>query len=93
MNEPDRVRDCLNNITSASKHLLGLINEVLDMAKIELGRIGLSEEPFNLPETVGNLVTIVHPQIAAKKQNLKVDMVGIKHEHVLAIPPACSRCS
>ncbi len=86
VNEPDRVRDCLNNITSASKHLLGLINEVLDMAKIESGSIGLSEEPFNLPETVGNLVTIVHPQIAAKKQNLKVDMVGIKHEHVLGDP-------
>ncbi len=86
VNDPERVRECLGNITSASKHLLGLINEVLDMAKIESGSIGLSDEPFDLPESVENLITMMNPQIAAKHQELKVDLVDIKHEHVIGDP-------
>lgn len=84
--DPDRVRECLNNITSASRHLLGLINEVLDMAKIESGSIGLADEPFDLPESIESLITIMNPQIAAKKQELKVDLVNIKHEYVIGDP-------
>ncbi len=86
VNNPERVRECLGNITSASKHLLGLINEVLDMAKIESGTIGLSEEPFDLSESVEGLITLMNPQIAAKHQELKVDLVDIKHEHVMGDP-------
>ena len=86
VDEPDRVRECLTNITSASRHLLGLINEVLDMAKIESGTIGLSEEAFELSETVESLITIINPQIAAKNQELKVNLVDIKHEHVIGDP-------
>lgn len=84
--EPDRVRDCLNNITSASRHLLGLINEVLDMAKIESGSIDLADEPFDLSESIENLITIMNPQITAKHQELKVDLVDIKHEYVIGDP-------
>ncbi|MCI9129592.1 MAG: response regulator [Eggerthellaceae bacterium] len=86
VDDTERVKECLSNITSASKHLLGLINEVLDMAKIESGAITLSEEAFDLPETMESLLTIVHPQILAKDQNLKVDLVGIQHEHVIGDP-------
>ena len=86
VNDPERVRECLSNITSASRHLLGLINEVLDMAKIESGSIGLSDEPFDLPESIENLITMMNPQIAAKHQELKVDLVDIKHEHVIGDP-------
>ena len=86
VNDPERVRECLGNITSASRHLLGLINEVLDMAKIESGSIGLADEPFDLPESIENLITIMNPQIAAKRQELKVDLVDIKHEHVIGDP-------
>lgn len=86
VDDPERVRECLANITSASRHLLGLINEVLDMAKIESGTIGLSEESFELSETIESLITIINPQIAAKKQNLKVDLMEIKHEHVIGDP-------
>lgn len=83
VNDPERVRECLTNITSASRHLLGLINEVLDMAKIESGSIDLAEEPFDLSESIENLITMMNPQIAAKHQELKVELVDIKHEHVL----------
>ena len=86
VNDPERVRECLTNITSASRHLLGLINEVLDMAKIESGSIDLAEEPFNLSESIENLITMMNPQIAAKHQELKVELVDIKHEHVLGDP-------
>ena len=86
VNDPERVRECLGNITSASRHLLGLINEVLDMAKIESGSIGLADEPFDLPESIENLITMMNPQIAAKHQDLKVDLVDIKHEHVIGDP-------
>ena len=86
VNDPERVRECLTNITSASRHLLGLINEVLDMAKIESGSIDLAEEPFDLSESIENLITMMNPQIAAKHQELKVVLVDIKHEHVLGDP-------
>lgn len=86
VNDPERVRECLSNITSASRHLLGLINEVLDMAKIESGSIGLADEPFDLPESIENLITMMNPQIAAKKQELKVELIDIKHEHVIGDP-------
>lgn len=86
VNDPERVRECLTNITSASRHLLGLINEVLDMAKIESGSIDLAEEPFDLSESIENLITMMNPQIAAKHQELKVELVDIKHGHVLGDP-------
>lgn len=86
VNDPERVRECLTNITSASRHLLGLINEVLDMAKIESGSIDLAEEPFDLSESIENLITMMNPQIAAKHQELKVELVDIKHELVLGDP-------
>lgn len=83
IDDPERVKDCLAKITTSSRHLLGLINEVLDMAKIESGNIGLAEDDFDLPEAIENLLTIMHPQITAKQQHLKVDIEGVKHEHVV----------
>ena len=62
LDDPERVKDCLTKITTSSRHLLGLINEVLDMAKIESGNLGLSEEDFDLPETVESLMSIMTPQ-------------------------------
>ncbi|MDO4290734.1 MAG: response regulator [Eggerthellaceae bacterium] len=82
VDDPDRVKDCLQKITVSSRHLLGLINEVLDMAKIESGKISLSEDDFDLPEAVENLLTIIHPQAEARHQHLKIDIDGVKHEHV-----------
>ena len=46
--DTNRVKDCLSKIASSGKHLLSLINEILDVSKIESGRIELSEEPFDL---------------------------------------------
>lgn len=81
--DPERVSECLANISSASHHLLGLINEVLDMAKIESGSIGLTDEEFELSDSIEKLLAIVNPQIVAKNLDLRVDVVDIKHEHVI----------
>ena len=86
LDDPERVKDCLTKITTSSRHLLGLINEVLDMAKIESGNLGLSEEDFDLPETVESLLSIMTPQINDKKLNLKVEIADIQHEHVVGDP-------
>ncbi len=86
LGDSERVKDCLQKITVASRHLLGLINEVLDMAKIESGKIALADEDFDLPETIESLLTIVHPQMTAKNQELKVDIASMQHEHVVGDP-------
>ena len=78
----DRVVECLGKITKSSRHLLGLINEVLDMARIESGRISLAEEDFSLPELVDNLLTLTKPAIDEHKHQLEVHVEHIEHEAV-----------
>ena len=78
----DRVVECLGKITKSSRHLLGLINEVLDMAQIESGRMSLAEEDFSLPELVDNLLTLTKPAIDEHKHQLEVHVEHIEHEAV-----------
>ena len=78
----DRVVECLGKITKSSRHLLGLINEVLDMARIESGRISLAEEDFSLPELVDNLLTLTKPAIDEHRHQLEVHIEHIEHEAV-----------
>ncbi len=79
----NRVSDCLVKITSASKHLLGLINEVLDMSKIESGKVELQNEDFSLPEFFEEMLSITKPQLKKKHQDFSVSITGIKHERVI----------
>ena len=78
----DKVVECLGKITKSSRHLLGLINEVLDMARIESGRISLAEEDFSLPELVDNLLTLTKPAIDEHHHQLEVHVEHIEHEAV-----------
>lgn len=78
----DKTLECLSKITSASRHLLGLINEVLDMARIESGRVSLVEEEFNLSALVDNLVAIVKPGVDEHRHNFEVHIKNIEHEDV-----------
>ena len=79
---PDKVIECLGKTTKASRHLLGLINEVLDMARIESGKMSLAEEDFNLPELVDNLITLTKPAIDEHRHNFEVHVDRIEHEAV-----------
>jgi len=83
MDERERVEDCLRKITTSGKHLLTLINEVLDMSKIESGRLELTEEEFNLHELIDNMLTIMRPQVEEKKHTLKVSAKNLEHEAVI----------
>ncbi|MDE6763519.1 MAG: response regulator [Oscillospiraceae bacterium] len=83
LDDRERVTDCLGKITVSSGHLLSLINEVLDMSKIESGKVDLNEEEFNLSDLVDALISMVRPQIKAKDQNLKVSIRDVVHEKVI----------
>ena len=83
LDEREKVSDCLSKITVSSRHLLSLINEVLDMSKIESGKIDLAEEEFSLSDLIENILTMVQPSIKAKKQKLEVRIFQVEHENVI----------
>lgn len=78
----EKVVECLGKITKSSRHLLGLINEVLDMARIESGKMSLTEEDFNLPELVDNLITMTKTSIDEHHHSFEVYIDHIEHEAV-----------
>ncbi len=79
----ERVQDCLKKIVLSSKHLLGLINDVLDMSKIESGKMILNVEMVSLREVMDGIVSIVQPQMKAKKQKFNIFIYDISSENVL----------
>lgn len=81
-----RTLDCLNKIDNSSKHLLGLINEILDMSKIEAGKVTLTEEPFNIIELIDNLLVMTNVLIREKEHYLTVNIKHINHKNVLGDP-------
>ena len=83
VDDRERVLDSLRKIGMASKHLLNLINEVLEMSKIESGKVELKDEPFNLAELVESLVSMMNPQIEARSHTLELQVEELEHRHVL----------
>lgn len=84
LQSPERVRDCLSKIGTSSRHLLSLINEVLDMSKIESGKIDLALEQVNLPDLVQNITDICRPLVAEKNQQFQINVGPVRHENVVA---------
>ena len=76
------VRDCLRKITLSSKHLLGLINDVLDMSKIESGKFSLNIDSVSLREVMECLVSIVQPKVRANKLRFDIRIHDILSERV-----------
>lgn len=83
IDDKERVKDSLQKITQASKHLLSLINEVLDMSKIESGKAQLVEEEFNLSDLVDNFLNMVSFQIKEHHHELSVNISELTHEAVI----------
>lgn len=82
MDDREQVQNCLRKITLSSKHLLGLINDVLDMSKIESGKLALTTEQISLKEIVEGIVSIMQPQVKAKKQTFDIHVENIVTEQV-----------
>lgn len=78
----EAVRDALRKITLSSRHLLGLINDILDMSKIESGKISLSMEEISLRELMENLLNIIQPQIKSRRQKFDIFIENISSENV-----------
>ncbi len=77
-----QVQNCLRKITLSSKHLLGLINDVLDMSKIESGKLVLTMDQVSLREVTDSVVNIVQPQVKTKNQQFDVFIHDIETENV-----------
>lgn len=82
IDDSKQVQDCLRKITLSSKHLLGLINDVLDMSKIESGKLTLTTEQISLKEVVEGIVNIIQPQVKTKKQTFDIHVENILTEDV-----------
>lgn len=84
VNNPERVMDCFQKIDVSSKLLIDLINEVLDMSKVESGQILLAEEEVNLAELVQGVVTMVQPLFQDKSLRFNTYVSGVIHETVVS---------
>ncbi|MCI8416916.1 MAG: response regulator [Lachnospiraceae bacterium] len=82
MDDRQRVQDCLKKIALSSKHLLGLINDVLDMSKIESGKLTLNVSQVSLRDTMDSLVNIVQPQVRSRKLHFDIFIQRIETEEV-----------
>ncbi len=80
---PDKVREYTRKIAASSQHLLSLINDVLDMSKIESGKTSLNTVEFSLPELLEELYSILQPQAKAKHQTLEFHAQGHPAEHLI----------
>ena len=82
IDEKARVRDCLDKIHTASSHMMSLVNDVLDMSRIDSGRMVLGEEEFSLADLVHDVAVIIRPQAQQKNQTLTLDIGRIEAEHL-----------
>lgn len=83
IDEKARVQDCLLKIQTASSHLMSLVNDVLDMSRIDSGRLTLGREPFSLPDLVHDIAVILRPQAAQKRQSLQLEIGRIHEENLI----------
>ena len=86
IDDRDQVEDYLKKISVSSQHLLSLINDVLDMSRIESGKVTLEAKPVHLPELVHELRDIIQAVVSKKDLSLTLDTVGVENEDVIADP-------
>ncbi len=79
----EQVQDYLGKIQTSGTHLLSLINEILDMSRIESGTVKLDEDIVHIPDVLHDLRTIIQGQVAAKQQSLYIDSLDVTHEDVV----------
>ena len=83
LDDKEQIKDYLDKISVSSQHLLSLINDVLDMSRIESGKVTIEEAETHLPDVIHDLETIVHASAADKQLELFVDTQGLVHEDII----------
>lgn len=83
INDPEILSGYIHKLQSSGEYLLGLINDILDLSKIESGSMELRKEPMNLKDLVEKIAVIIQQQAAAKEQKFKISLGKISHEDVL----------
>ena len=81
--DPVKVREYTNKITASGQHLLSLINDILDVSKIESGKVVLTYEEFTLNDVVSSVDAIIQPMAKAKGQEFRVEVTGLRHEYLV----------
>lgn len=84
--DPERIRDCLEKIEFSSHHLLSLINDVLDMSKIESGKLEINQVDFDLSEQFATITSIIAAQTKDRFQEFDVHIHNIQHEKLIGDP-------
>ena len=80
---PDKVREYTKKITASGQHLLSLINDILDVSKIESGKVVLNLEKFALNDVISSVEAIIQPMARARGQDFHVEVTGIRHEYLV----------
>lgn len=80
---PVKVREYTKKIMASGQHLLSLINDILDVSKIESGKVVLAIEEFTLNDLVSSVDAIIRPMANAKNQSFEVSVTNIKHEYLM----------
>lgn len=84
VNNKDKVKEYLSKISTSSEHLLSLINDILDMSRIESGKVKINENPLHLPDLLHDIRTIIQPNIASKQLDFLIDTVDVRDEDIIA---------
>ncbi len=80
ISDGDKVKNYIRKISNASKHLLGLINDILDMSKIESGNTTINIEEFSVEDIAEEIDDMVQPLVRAKKQQFNIELININGE-------------
>ena len=83
VNNPDKVREYTKKITASGKHLLSLINDVLDISKIESGKVVLTLGEFAVSDLLSSIEAIIRPVAKAKGQTFDIVVTGVQHEYLI----------
>lgn len=86
IHDEEQVMDSLNQITIAGRHLLNLVNEVLDMSRIESGRMALAEREFSLKTQIAQTISVLQPLVRENQHDLLTDLDDIQSDKVVGDP-------
>lgn len=84
IDDPEQLRKCLDKLTLTSEHLLTLINDVLDVSKVECGGIALHPAPFLVDKTIGNIISMIRPQMESKQLELMTEIEDFSRNCLVA---------